>query len=453
MAHWSGRLRERVTSAAGAVAEIRSGDRIFVHGGCATPHVLLEALAARADALRDVRLVHLHTEGPALTAVPGLESSFHHVALFVGANVREAVNAGRADYIPCFLSEIPALMRSGRVPIDVAFLNVSPPDAHGYCSLGVSVDVAMTAALTAKTVIAQINTGMPRTHGASFIHVDRIDRAVEVHAPPKAIDPPQPSDVDAQIGAFAASLIDDESTLQMGIGSIPNAVLAALRGHRDLAVHTEMFSDGVVDLVESGVITARFNPLHPGKIVTSFLMGSERLYRFVDDNPQVEMHPADYTNDTSIIRRNHRMVAVNSALEIDLTGQVCACSIGDRVYSGFGGQTDFIRGAALAPGGRPIIALPATALGGKLSRITGHLKPGAMVTLTQAHLHYVVTEYGIADLYGKNLRERAQALINIAAPQFRDELYAFAAERNLTRRVVSVPSRMPHLSESGARSG
>jgi 4-hydroxybutyrate CoA-transferase len=452
MAHWSDRLRERTTSAEGAVAEIRSGDRIFVHGGCATPHVLLEALAARADDLRDVRLVHLHTEGPALTAAPGLEASFHHIALFVGGNLREAVNAGRADYIPCFLSEIPALMRTGRVPINVAFLNVSPPDAHGYCSLGVSVDVAMAAVESATTVIAQINTAMPRTHGASFIHVDQIDRAVEVHAPPKSIDPPQPSDVDAKIGAFAASLIEDESTLQMGIGSIPNAVLSALRGHRDLAVHTEMFSDGVVDLVEAGVVTAKHNPLHPGKIVTAFLMGSERLYRFVDDNPQVEMHPADYTNDTAVIRRNHRMVAVNSALEIDLTGQICACSIGDRVYSGFGGQTDFIRGAALAPDGRPIMALPATAMGGKMSRIVGHLKPGAMVTLTQAHLHYVVTQYGIADLYGKNLRERAQALINIAAPQFRDELFAFAAERNLTSRVISVPSNMPELAGSSRQS-
>lgn len=426
-------------SARDAIARIRSGNRIFVHGGCATPTVLIEALVERASELRDVHLYHLHTEGPAPYVTPGYEESFRHVALFVGGNAREAVNAGRADYLPVFLSEIPAMFRTGALPVDVALLNVSPPDAHGFCSLGVSVDVSMAAARAAKTVIAQVNRAIPRTHGASFIHVSEIDAAVEVNASPFPVLPPKLTDTDTKIGAFAAGLIDDESTLQLGIGSIPNAVLAALHGHKDLGIHTEMFSDGVVDLVNAGVVNGRRNPIHPGKIVTSFLMGSPRLYEFADDNPQVEMQPADYTNDTAVIRRNHRMVAVNSAIEIDLTGQVCSSSIGDRIYSGFGGQVDFMRGAALAVNGRPILALPSTARGGADSRITGRLRPGAMVTLTQAHVNFVITEFGIAELYGKTLRERSAALINIAHPRFRDDLLMFAREHNLAGRPVVMP--------------
>lgn len=421
---YSTRLRSE--DADTAVAGVLSGQRVFVHGASATPHVLIDALVRRADALRGVRLTHLHTAGSAPYTEERYAEHFRHEALFTGSNVRAAVNAGRADYIPAFLSEIPALFQSGALPIDVALLNVSPPDAHGYCSLGTSVDCALSAARNATTVIAQINHAMPRTLGDSFIHIDRIDHAVEVDAPPDPIAASAPTDIEQQIGAHVASLIEDGSTLQLGIGSIPNAVLAALSQHRALGIHSEMFSDGVVDLVERGVVTGERNPLHPGKLVSSFVMGSQRLYDFVHDNPMVEMQPANATNDTAIIRRNHRMVAINSALEIDLTGQVCASSIGDRVYSGIGGQVDFMRGASLAPGGKPILALPATAAGGTASRIVGHLQPGAMLTLTQGNLHYVVTEFGIANLYGKNLRQRAEALIAIAHPAFRDALSAFA---------------------------
>lgn len=428
MAEMATRLRARIGSAEDAVAIVQSGDRVFVHGACATPHVLIDALVHRAPDLRDVCVTHLHTTGPAPYADLDMVASFRHEALFVGPNVREAVNAGRADYIPAFLSEVPILFREGHLPVDVSLLNVSPPDAHGYCSLGTSVDCALSAARSAKTVIAQINQAMPRTLGDSFIHIDQIDRAVEVNQPPDDIPSSPPSDVELRIGAFVASLIEDGATLQMGIGSIPNAVLAALSNHRGLGVHSEMFSDGVVELVERGVITGEHNSLHPGKLLSSFVMGSGKLYNFVDDNPMVEMHPVDYTNDTAVIRRNHRMVAINSALEIDLTGQVCASSIGDRIYSGIGGQVDFMRGASLAPGGKPILALPSTASGGAASRIVGHLRPGSMLTLVQGNLHYVVTEYGIAELYGKSLRQRSEALINIAHPAFRDELAAFARE-------------------------
>ncbi|HUG14304.1 MAG TPA: acetyl-CoA hydrolase/transferase C-terminal domain-containing protein [Thermomicrobiales bacterium] len=433
------RLQSKLATAAQAVARVRSGDRVFVHGGCATPSGLVDALVQRAPELRDVLVCHLHTEGPATYAAPGYEQSFRHVALFVGSNTRDAVNSGRAEYIPAFLSEVPSMFRSGRLPIDVALLNLSAPDAHGFCSLGVSVDVAMAAARAAKTVIAQINTAMPRTHGASFIHIDQIDAAVEVHIPPVALQPARLSATDEKIGAFVAGLVEDQSTLQLGIGSIPNAVLAALGGHKDLAIHSEMFSDGVMALVDAGVITARYNPIHPGKLITSFLMGSERLYAFADDNPGLEMHPADYTNDTAVIRRNHRMIAVNSAIEIDLTGQVCSSSIGERIYSGFGGQVDFMRGATLADNGRSILALPATARGGVESRIVGRLRPGAMVTLTQAHVRFVVTEFGVADLYGRTLRERAAALISIAHPSFRDDLFAFARDHNLAGHPIAVP--------------
>lgn len=427
---WLDRYSLKLRTSAEAVALVRSGQRVFIQGASATPTLLLSALAERASELVGVRLVHLHTEGASPFLQPAVLSGFRHEALFVGANLRAAVNSGQADYIPIFLSEVPRLFASGLLPIDVALIHVSPPDAHGFCSLGVSVDVTMAAIHQARSVIALVNAAMPRTHGAGFIHVDQIDAIVEVDTPLPEIRMPQPDEAEHRIGEHVATLIEDEATLQLGIGSIPNAVLAQLGGHRNLGLHTEMFSDGVIDLVEAGVITGTRNPIHPGKLVTSFLMGTQRLYDFVHDNPQVEMRPADYTNDTSVIRRNHRMVAINSAIEIDLTGQVCAASIGDRVYSGFGGQTDFIRGAALADGGKAIIALPSMAAGGTVSRIVGRLNEGAMVTLTQAHVHYVVTEYGIAHLYGKNLRERAEALIQIAHPSVRDELRAFARDRN-----------------------
>jgi acyl-CoA hydrolase len=418
----------QVTSAERAVEAVRSEQRIYLQGTSATPHVLLGAVTARAAELRDVRIIHLHTEGSAPHVAPQLAASFRHEALFVGANTRDAVNAGRADYIPAFLSEVPVLFSSRRIPLDVAFINVSPPDERGYCSLGTSVECTASAVAAATTVIAQINTSMPRTHGDSLIHSDQIDYAVEVNAPPYAFEPSQPNEVEARIGQFVASLIPDGATLQLGIGSIPNAVLASLTQHRDLAVHTEMFSDGVVDLVERGVITGARHPHHPGKLISAFVMGTAHLYDFVHDNAQVNLYPVDYTNDTRVIRAIKDMVAINSALEIDLTGQATASSIGDRIYSGVGGQVDFIRGAALAEGGRPILALPSTAAGGTVSRIVPHLRPGSMVTLTQAHVHYVVTEYGIADLYGQNLRKRAQALTAVAHPAYRDELRAAVRE-------------------------
>lgn len=419
------------SSAARAVEAVRSGQRIYVQGTSATPLVLLRALTDRAAELQNVRVLHLHTEGPAPHVAPELAASFRHEALFVGANTREAVNAGRADYIPTFLSEVPLLFSARRIPLDVAFINVSPPDERGYCSLGTSVDCTASAIAAAGTVIAQINSAMPRTHGDSLVHEDRIDFAVDVHEPPSPVATSQPTDVEARIGRFVASLVPDGATLQLGIGSIPNAVLAELAGHRELSIHTEMFSDGVVELVERGVITGARHPHHPGKLVSAFVMGSPRLYGFVDDNPMVELYPVDYTNDTRVIRAIPDMVAINSAIELDLTGQATASSIGERIYSGIGGQVDFIRGATLAENGRPILALPSTAAQGSVSRIVPRLRPGAMVTLTQAHTHFVVTEFGIADLYGKNLRERAEALTAIAHPAFRDDLET--AARSLRR--------------------
>jgi 4-hydroxybutyrate CoA-transferase len=405
-----------------AVAGIESGDHVFVHGGAATPSALLAALAGRASELRDVGITHLHTEGPAPHLDPALTASFRHRALFIGANAREAVNAGRADYVPIFLSDIPELLTSGVLPLDVAMLNLSPPDAHGYCSLGTSVDTALSAVRAASTVIAQLNRSMPRTLGDSFIHVDQIDFGVEVDQPPYEHELPEIGDVERQIGALVAELIPDEATIQMGIGSIPAAVALALRDKRDLGIHTELFTDPVLDLVEAGAVTGRAKEINRGKIVSAFVMGSQRLYDFLDDNPMIEMRPVDYTNDTSVIRRFRRMVAINSAISIDLTGQVSADSIGTRFYSGVGGQMDFMRGAALAPEGRAIIALPSTAAGGRVSRIAAVLDEGAGVVTTRAHVRTVVTEYGVAELFGLSIRERAHALIGIAHPAFRDQL-------------------------------
>lgn len=417
------------TSAAAAVARtIRSGDRVFVHGGAAVPRALVAALVARAPEVRDVELVHLHALGPAPYLAPDLAGSFRHRALFVGANARAAVQAGRADFVPVFLSDIPALFRNGRLPLDVALLNVSPPDAHGFCSLGTSVDVAKAAAETARTVVAQLNRAVPRTLGDSFVHVRRFAATVAVDEPPTEEGAATPSAVDQAIGRYVAGLVEDGATLQTGIGAVPNAVLAALTGHRDLGVHTEMFSDGVVDLVEAGVITGARKRVHAGKVVASFVVGTRRTYDFVRDNPLVELHPCDYTNDTALIRRHPAMTAINSALQVDLTGQVCADSLGPRIYSGVGGQMDFMRGAALAERGKPIIALPATAAGGTVSRIVPTLTPGAGVTTTRAHVHYVVTEYGVADLHGKSLRERARVLTALAAPPFREALEQAARE-------------------------
>jgi acyl-CoA hydrolase len=412
----------RIVSPAEAVAGIRSGDQVFVHGGAATPSVLLETLAARAGELRDVGITHLHIEGPAPHLAPQVAESFRHRALFIGANAREAVNAGRADYVPIFLSDIPQLFDSGAFALDAALINVSPPDAHGFCSLGTSVDTAPAAVHSARTVVAQLNRSMPRTLGDSFVHVDQIHLAVEVDQPPHEHALPAVGDVERRIGEYVAELVGDGATLQMGIGSIPTAVALALRDKRDLGIHTELFTDPVLDLVEAGAITGAAKEINRGKIVSAFVMGSSRLYGFLDDNPMIEMRPVDYTNDTSVIRRFRRMTAINSALSIDLTGQVSADSIGTRFYSGVGGQMDFMRGAALAPEGRAIIALPSTAAGGTVSRIAPILAPGAGVVTTRAHVRTVVTEHGVAELFGRSVRERARALIGIAHPDFRDEL-------------------------------
>ena len=411
-----------------AVEHIGSGNRVFVQGAAATPQVLLDALVERAPDLTAVEVVHLHANGPAPHVAAELAGHLRHRALFVGSNVRDAVNDGRADFVPVFLSDIPQLFTSGRLPLDVALIQVSPPDAHGYCSLGTSVDTTMAAVASARLVLAQVNPRVPRTLGNSFIQFGRIDHAVEVDAP-LLLHPASPiSETEQRIGAYIADLVDDGATLQLGIGGIPNAALAAMASKRDLGVHTEMFSDGLLDLVESGVLTGAAKSLHPGKIVTTFLMGSQRLYDWVHDNPMLEMHPVDYTNDTSVIRRNTRMTAINSALQVDLTGQVCADSIGTRIYSGVGGQMDFMRGAALSPGGKAIIALPSTAKGGSVSRIVPVLDEGAGVTTTRAHVQYIITEYGIAEMHGASIRERATALIRIAHPSFRDELTAWARQ-------------------------
>jgi acyl-CoA hydrolase len=409
------------TSAEKAVEAIKSGDRVYMHGMGAFPQLLVNAMVARASELRDVEIVHLHTEGDASYTKVEYKDSFRLNNFFIGANVRQAVDQGRADYIPIFLSEIPALFRKGKLPLDVALVSVTPPDAHGYCSLGVSVDIAVAAVQTAKTVIAQVNANMPRTRGEGNIHMSKFTYMVEGSLPMVQHIAEAPGPVETVIGEKIASLIEDGSTLQTGIGGIPNAALAALKGHKRLGLHTEMFSDGVIDLVEMGVITNECKPVQKGRCVAGFVSGSQRLYDFVNDNPGVEMMEISYVNDTSVIRRLPKMIALNSAVEIDLTGQVCADSIGRRIYSGVGGQMDFVRGASLSEGGKPIFAIPSVTKRGE-SRIVSMLKPGAGVVTTRAHVHYVVTEYGIADLYGKNLGQRMKELIAVAHPDHREEL-------------------------------
>ena len=421
-------MTSRHSSAAEAVTNVKSGDRVFVHGVAAAPHVLIDALVARANELRDVEIVHLHTEGAAPYAGPEFAESFRVNAFFVGSNVREAVNRGDGDYIPVFLSEIPALFRKDVLPLDVALVHVSPPDAHGFCSLGVSVDIARAAVDCAQLVIAQVNPRMPRTHGDALLHIKDIDVMVDVDVQLPQVYPPELSDTDRAIGRNIADLIENGATLQMGIGSIPNAVLASLDGHKDLGVHTEMFSDGLIDLVDKGIVTGRKKVKHPGKIVAGFVMGTQRLYDFVHDNPQVLMLDIAYVNDSAVIRRNPKVTAINSAIEVDLTGQVCADSIGTRLYSGVGGQMDFIRGASLSEGGKPIIALPSQTAKGE-SKIVSFLKPGAGVVTTRAHVHYIVTEYGVANLYGRNLKQRARALVEIAHPEHREHLEREAFQR------------------------
>lgn len=404
-----------------AVSYIASGDRVFVQGAAMTPTIMLDALADRHQELEDVEIIHIHTEGNAKYTQEPYADSFTVNACFVGGNVRKAVNEGNGNYIPIFLSEIHNLFRKHILPLDVAIIQVSPPDNHGYCSLGTSVDITLPAIQTAKKIIAQVNPKVPRTHGDGIIHKSMIDAQCEVDEPIGISQLTEPSDVERTIGSNVAELIEDGATLQMGIGNIPNAVLSNLGSHRRLGIHTEMFSDGVLPLVESGVITGEEKEIKTGKLVTCFAVGSQKLYDFVDDNPSVHFKEAAYTNDTAIIRRNPKVTAINSAIEIDLTGQVCADTIGSRQYSGVGGQMDFIRGAALSPGGKPIFAMPSTTRHGN-SKIVEALHKGAGVTTTRAHVHYVVTEYGVAQLFGKNLSQRAKALIEIAHPDHRAKL-------------------------------
>jgi acyl-CoA hydrolase len=416
------------TNAEDAVKLVVPGQRIFIHGGAATPHILLKELAKRADELWNIELVSISLQGDAILTDKKYRESFRMNSLFVSQNVREAVNSGRADYVPVFLSEIPILFRKKILPIDVAIVQVSPPDKHGYCSLGVSVDIATAAIKSAQTVIAQVNPQMPRTHGDGIVHISEFSAMVPgVQELPEVISGP-PTEIASRIAAHCAELVENGATLQVGIGTIPDAVLSSLSNHRELGVHTEMFSDSLIPLIEKGIVTNAHKKKHRGKTVGSFVLGSRKLYDFVDDNPSIALLGIDYVNDTSVIRTNPKVTAINSAIEVDITGQVCADSIGTYHYSGVGGQMDFMRGAALSEGGKPIIALPSTTSKNE-SRIVAFLKPGAGVVTTRAHAHYVVTEYGIAYLYGQNMRQRAKALIQIAHPNHREALEKAAFER------------------------
>lgn len=413
-----------------AVRSIASGQRVFITGNCSVPEQLQDALVARATELENVELVQVLTFGRAPQTDPALAAHLRVNTLFISDNVRQAVNEGRADFTPCFLSEIPLLFKHGHLPLDVALIHVSPPDEHGFCSFGVEVGVTKTAAQAAKLVIAQVNPHMPRTLGDAFIHVSKLDLIVEVDTPLPETHMADSSELAGRIASHIVDLIPDGATLQTGIGGIPDAVLRRLGDKKHLGIHTELFSDGVIDLVERGVIDGEMKSLHPGKIVAGFILGTRRLFDFVNDNPVIELHPTEYVNDPFVIAENDRMVAINSAIEVDLTGQVCADSIGPRLYSGVGGQVDFIYGASRSKFGVPIIALPSTATvkGGPVSKIVPTLKTGAGVVTTRNHVHYVVTEHGVANLYGKTIRQRARALIDIAGPAFRAELEQKAIE-------------------------
>ncbi|UZR94820.1 acetyl-CoA hydrolase/transferase family protein [Chondrinema litorale] len=420
--------RPRYTTAEEAVSCIRTGDRVFVHSVSMAPHTLINAMISRADELRDVEVIHIHTEGPAPYTNPELAKSFRHNACFVGSNARKAVQQGDADYIPIFLSEVPYLFRRKILPIDVAMITVTPPDQHGYCSLGSSVDVTVAALESAKFIIAEVNPQAPRSLGDGVIHISEIDSLIEVDNPITVVPHHEISEEEFKIGKYIADMVDDGATLQMGIGGVPDAVLTQLTNHKRLGVHTEMFSDGLIDLVKRGVVTGEEKKVLPHKIAACFVMGTQKVYDFLHDNPIVTMKDAAYTNDTSIIRKNPKVTAINSAVEIDLTGQICADTIGPRQFSGVGGQMDFMRGASLSEGGKPIIALQSITKKG-VSKIVPFLKEGAGVTTTRAHVHYIVTEYGVVNLYGKNLRQRAKALISIAHPSHRESLEKMAYER------------------------
>ena len=438
---WSDEYRAKLMSAADALKAVRSGERVWIQSGCGTPSALVDALVTRAPELHEVEIVHMKTLGNADYTRTEFEGHFRHRGLFLGENVREAVAAGRADYTPIFLSEIEGLVERGELPLDVVLMQVSPPDAHGYMSLGTTVDCTLTAVRCARTVIAEVNPRMPRTHGDTFVHISQITAVVETDHPLLEMHPEPFTDLHLRVARNVASLIPDGATLQTGIGGIPEAVLTCLEDKRDLGIHTEMVPDGVIELMERGVINGARKTLLRGKAVAAFVLGTQRLFDFIHDNPAFEFRLIQFTNDPFVVARNDRMVAINSAIQVDLTGQVCADSMGTRPYSGFGGQLDFIRGAARSKGGVPIIALPATAKKGAVSRIVPVLEPGAGVVTSRADVHYVVTEHGVAYLHGKSLRERAEALIGIADPRYRQELEDFALRAHyLERKGVAVPA-------------
>jgi 4-hydroxybutyrate CoA-transferase len=428
---WFDDYKKKLSSIEEAVSAVKSKDRVYISGNAATPFRLTEALSQRKDELNDVEITHVLLLGDDPLSKPGMEEHFRHNSLFVGPADRAAVNDGRADYTPVFLYEIPQLFYSNSLPLDVAFLHVSPPDEHGFVSLGVECLASKAAAETAKMVIAQVNDRMPRTLGDSFLHISRLAKLVEVSDELPELNIPAFTEVEKKIGGYIAELVDDGCTLQLGIGGIPNAALKAMFNKRDLGIHTEMVSDGIVEAINAGVITGAKKTLHPGKVIATFYFGTKDLYDSIDNNPIFETHPTNYTNHPFIVGQNEKMIAINSAIEVDLTGQVCSDSIGTRIYSGFGGQVDFIRGAAQSKGGRPIIALPSSAKNDTISKIVPTLQIGAGVVTTRADVHYVVTEYGVAYLHGKNLKERAKALIEIAHPNFRPQLEEAAKKRKL----------------------
>lgn len=424
----------KVVTADEAVRIIKSGDNIVVQPGCAIPHELVRAMVKRKDDLSDITIYHILVVGPLPYVEPGMEKHFKHKAFFIGGNTRNAVNQGRSEFIPIFLSEVPLLFKNNIIKTDIALLQVSQPDEHGFCSYGVDVGTIKAAAERSKVIIAQVNSNMPRTLGDSFIHINKIHYIVEYDEELQElpqIDPdttPKMQNVYDRIGKFIADMIEDGSTLQMGIGAIPDSVMKYLTDKKDLGIHTEMFSDGIIELVERGVINGEKKTLHPGKIIAGFVLGTRRIYDFIDNNPVIEFHPQEYVNDPFVIAKNNKMVAINSAIEVDLTGQVCSDSIGTKFYSGIGGQVDFIRGASRSEGGKPIIALPSTTKDDKISRIVPTLKQGAGVVTSRGDVHYVVTEFGVASLFGKSIQERAKSLIEISHPNFREELTKYAKD-------------------------
>lgn len=441
---WLEKYKSKIKSPLEAVGYIKSNSRVYVHPGCATPEVLVNAMCERYEELENVEVVHILTVGKTKYVEPQYEGHFRHNALFIGKNVRSAVHEGRADWTPIFLSEIPYLFYRRKLPIDVALVHVSPPDEHGFCSFGVGIETTKPATEVAKYIIAQVNPNMPRTLGDAFIHVDKFTACIETDVPIKELPQvdadisPNEAEVYQKIGENIANMIEDESTLQLGIGAIPDAVLRFLHGKKHLGMHTEMFSDGAIKLIDEGVITNERKTLHAGKIISSFVLGTKSLFEFLDDNPRFEFHPSHYVNDPFIIAKNRKMVAINSAIQVDLTGQVCADSMGSKFYSGYGGQLDFIRGAARSEDGKPIIALPSTAKEDTISRIATQLTPGAGVTTSRGDVHYVVTEYGVADLYGRTVRERVQSLINIAHPKFREELEQYALQQKYIPKKINI---------------